>query len=365
MKDVLKDIRYKLENHLYQCEEHVRLSLVARILSELGWDIWNPLEVNSEYKPVPSEDATKVDIALFQTKYIPTAYIEIKQHGKLEKEISRIEKQLRDYCRDNTALFAIMTDGEKWRFYYSQTGGEFSQKCFKVLDIRNDDLDELCESFQLFLSKESIESGKAKKEAEDYLQLNQKQRAIEDAIPIAKKTVQEPPFPRLTEAIVQIVAQSGITISESEAESYLMDNSSRIKAQPQDSDKSKTAEKSNNGSKERSLLNIDLQPPDFAKKDPINVFVIDEWYPAKTWQQVKEFTYKVILDKLISANLPKTCQVSRDPSYFPRNPKKIGNTGYYYDGNHGSVAIVHQCRKAMEKAGFNPDTQWGYELKPE
>lgn len=365
MKDVLKDIRYKLENHLYQCEEHIRLSLVARLLNELGWDIWNPLEVNSEYKPVPSEDATKVDIALFQTKYIPAAYIEIKQHGKLDKEISKIEKQLRDYCRDNTALFAIMTDGEKWRFYYSQTGGEFSQKCFKALDIRNDDLDELAEAFRLFLSKDSIESGEAKKEAEDYLQLNQKQRAIEDSIQLAKKIVLEPPFPRLTEVIVSVVAQSGITITESEAEAYLLENSSRIRTMPTEAEKQTANTNPNNGRQISYHGDECLQPPNFAKKDPVRVFVIDQWYSAQTWQQVKEFTYKVILDKLINANLPKTCQVSRDPSYFPRNPKKIGNSGYYYDGNHGSVAIVHQCRTAMEKAGFNPDTQWGYELKPE
>ncbi len=365
MKDVLKDIRYKLENHLYQCEEHIRLSLVARLLYELGWDIWNPLEVNAEYKPVPNEDATKVDIALFQTKYIPTAYIEIKQHGKMDKEISSIERQLRDYCRDNTALFAIMTDGEKWRFYYSQTGGEFSQKCFKALDIKNDDLDELAESFRLFLSKKSIESGEAKKAAEDYLQLNQKQRAIEDSIPIARKIVLEPPFPRLTEVIVNIVAQSGIAISESEAELYLLENSSRIRTIPTETEKPITKTIANINNQTRYHRNNALQPPNFARKNPVRVFVIDEWYPAQSWQQVKEFTYNAILDKIVNANLPKTCQVSRDPSYFPRRPKKIGNTGYYYDGNHGSVAIVHQCRKVMEVAGYDPNTQWGYELQSE
>ncbi len=161
LKSVLNDIREKLANSLYECEEHIRLSLVLRVLYELGWDIWNPCEVNAEYKPVPTEDKKKVDIALFQTKYVPTAYIEIKQHGTLDKGISSVERQLRDYCRDNTAPFSIITDGEKWRFYYSQTGGKFSDKFFKVLDIKSDDLDELAEAFRLFLSKSSIESGEA------------------------------------------------------------------------------------------------------------------------------------------------------------------------------------------------------------
>ena len=50
--------------------------------------------------------------------------------GKIDSDLLRIEQQLRDYNRNNTAQFSIITDGRKWRFYYSQTGGEFSHKCF-------------------------------------------------------------------------------------------------------------------------------------------------------------------------------------------------------------------------------------------
>ena len=49
MRDTLVDIHEKLRNGSYQNEEHVRLSLVARILQELDWDIWNPREVNAEF----------------------------------------------------------------------------------------------------------------------------------------------------------------------------------------------------------------------------------------------------------------------------------------------------------------------------
>ena len=40
LKDALKDIRYKLANRFYECED-IRLSLVSGYY-ELGWDIWNP-----------------------------------------------------------------------------------------------------------------------------------------------------------------------------------------------------------------------------------------------------------------------------------------------------------------------------------
>jgi predicted type IV restriction endonuclease len=38
LRETLKDIRCKLVAGVYQNEEHVRLSLVARVLQALGWE---------------------------------------------------------------------------------------------------------------------------------------------------------------------------------------------------------------------------------------------------------------------------------------------------------------------------------------
>ena len=78
MKDVVTDILRKLSDGVYKNEEHVRLSLVSRILQELGWDLWNPNEVNSEFPVIPQEDKTRVDLALFLTPYVPSVFLEIK-----------------------------------------------------------------------------------------------------------------------------------------------------------------------------------------------------------------------------------------------------------------------------------------------
>jgi hypothetical protein len=228
MNDVLLDIRNKLVKNFYQNEEHVRLSLVARILYELDWDIWNPLEVNTEFRAVPQEDSTKVDIALFRNRYLPpSVFIEIKAVGKVDAALAKIEHQLRDYNRNNTAEFSIITDGRKWRFYYSQTGGEFSRKCFKVIDVLNDELTDLVETFNLFLSKSKIDNGDAKNEAERLLQLNQKQRALEDAFPKAKRMISEPPFPSLPEALVKVVSELGFHVTLTEASKFAAENIDR------------------------------------------------------------------------------------------------------------------------------------------
>lgn len=221
MKEILVEIREYINNKYFVNEENVRFSLVARLLQKLGWDIWNPKEVFTEYPVLPNEDFTRVDIALFENIFSPSVFIEIKAIGKLESDLSKHEIQLRDYNRNNTALFSIITDGKLWRFYYSQAGGEFSQKCFKVLDLQNDDLEDIELSLYAFLSKEEINNGNAKNEAETYLRLSQKQRAMEDVLPQARRLVLEPPFPSLPQAIVELVKKFRIIVTIEEASKFI------------------------------------------------------------------------------------------------------------------------------------------------
>ncbi len=221
MKQVLEDIRQKLRDRVYKNEEHVRLSLVARLLIELGWDVWNPAEVYTEFLPAPDEDSTRVDVALFLNAFSPSVFIEVKAADKLQGDIRQFESQLRDYNRNNTALFTIITDGQRWRFYYSQTGGEFSKKCFKTLDLLADEFDELENAFRIFLSKSEVASGSARRNAESYLQLSQVEKAMEVAMPQARKAVLEPPYPSLPEAIVKLVADIGLIVTLEKATRFI------------------------------------------------------------------------------------------------------------------------------------------------
>jgi hypothetical protein len=221
MKTTLEDIRNKISKNYYSNEEHIRLNLILRLLEKLGWDIWNPKEVYAEFLVAPEEDKTKVDLALFHNSISPSIFIEVKYLGKIFEKLSLIERQLRNYNRDNTATFSIITDGRIWRLYYSQTGGEFKKKCFKQIDLLNDDLEDIELIFLTFLSKSEIQNGNAEKEADKYLTLSQIQKAMEDALPEARRLIQEPPYLSLPECLVTIVKESGRTISIDEAIEYI------------------------------------------------------------------------------------------------------------------------------------------------
>jgi hypothetical protein len=129
-------------------------------------------------------------------------------------------------------LFSIITDGRKWRFYYSQAGGEFSQKCFKILDLFEDDLDDVETFMKVFLTKSEVASGNAEQDARSYLQLSQKQRAMDDALPQARRMVDQPPFPSLPQALVERVLVSGFKITIEEASQFIQNNKPLEKLMP-------------------------------------------------------------------------------------------------------------------------------------
>ena len=221
MKETLADIKSKLQSGDYSNEEHVRLSLVARVLQKLDWDIWDPTEVNAEFVVVPTEDKTRVDIALFNRPTLPSVFIEIKAVGQMQGRLQDVERQVRDYNRNNTALFSVITDGRDWRFYYSQTAGEFSQKCFESFNLEDDNVEDIERSLMTFLKRSEIANDNSRREAESYLQLSQKQRAMEDCLPEARRLLHEPPFPSLPEALVNLVREKGFTISHEEAVEFI------------------------------------------------------------------------------------------------------------------------------------------------
>lgn len=223
MQEILLDIRQRLRRQEYKNEEHVRLSLVARVVQGLGWDVWNPTEVYTEFKATKKEDNTRVDVALFTPGFEATAvFIECKGVGAFAADLAAVERQLRDYNRDHTALFTVITDGRHWRFYFSFTSGEFKDKLFCKFDLQEDALDEIAGYFDTFLLRDNILNHSARRKAEAYLMLGKKERAMQDVLPDAQKLVSQPPFPSLPAAMVLLLAAKALTITPAEAQAFLI-----------------------------------------------------------------------------------------------------------------------------------------------
>jgi hypothetical protein len=312
MEKLLADIKEKLLNNVYKNEEHIRLSLVCRLLLKLGWDIWNPTEVNTEFPPTRSEDNTKVDIALFAQGSIPSIFIETKALGKLVSNLSNIERQVRDYNRNNTAPFSVITDGRIWRFYFSQTAGEFHEKCFKECDLINDDLDSIGELLELFIGKDNILSGRAESEALQYLQFTQLEKAVQDLSSQARQMTYVHPYPRLPEALAELLSRKRFDVSETQAAELLrrMDTPqpSTITFSPSKNHIENELPLKKNFAKSFDKTK-DLSPRKNGKRKPA--------------QKIRKFSFEGNLYPINTARgcLRKLCEILRDKD--PRNLEKL------------------------------------------
>lgn len=322
MKTILEDIKEKLINRSYKNEEHIRFSLVSRILKSLEWDIWNSEEVNTEFSP--RGERGKIDIALFMNQFVPPIYIEIKAADKLSNanELNKAESQLRDYNVDLTALFTILTDGNQWRFYYSQEGGTFSQKCFKVVELLRDDIEDVEYAFISFLRKSEISNGSAKKEAYEYLQMSRKQQIMEESMANAKREQDSDPLLNLVDALCDEVKRKGIIISKNDAIDFLNidKNKKKRKTVVIESKKSKVSSIStpnqNNGIRDSEVKIYSLSKPyklNFSKIIKGNIENVE----ANNWQNLLRLITTVLLNKRVSSD-----EITRNS---PLNVK-FGNT---------------------------------------
>jgi hypothetical protein len=221
MESLILQIRERIQKGTYKNEEHIRFSLIGNILFELGWDVWNPDEVNTEFTPNPHEDSKRVDIALFASGSVPNVFIEVKALGKLKEKLEETEVQLRNYNMNMTAPFGIITDGDEWRFYYALTSGSFSEKMFRRFSLMSDEVEDIVNALNTFLKKQSILDDTAETEAEKYLKLNQKQRVIADCLPDANRDTRESPYPSFPDALIARVEKKGYTISKDEAIKFI------------------------------------------------------------------------------------------------------------------------------------------------
>ena len=111
LKKHIDDIREGLQKGLFLNEAAVSDSIVRRLLDALDWPIYNPQLVFPQY-PV---EGGKVDFALCHPLLEPCVFIEVKHVGNIEGA----EEQLFRYAFRRGVPIAILTDGQKWRFFLS------------------------------------------------------------------------------------------------------------------------------------------------------------------------------------------------------------------------------------------------------
>ncbi len=223
MLELLTDIRQRLEEHQYQNEEQIRLSLVARVLHGLGWNIWDPREVHTEHQALAQEkNYTKTDLTLRIFGHDPQGVlIECKRMKLLLPQLAKVEEQVIGYNKNNLAHLVVLTDGQHWRLYYTPAQVSFSQRLFARYDLLADDLATLASGLTQFLSRACVADGHARLAARQAWLLAWERQQMSDLQPAVAQRMNQKPYVSRPQALVELMAKSGFAITPEKAEGFL------------------------------------------------------------------------------------------------------------------------------------------------
>ena len=177
LKEHIDDIRDAIKRGEFPSEALVSQGIVRRLLDALGWRQFDPQIVIPEY-PVPDG---RVDFALCHPASKPIVFIEVKQVGKSDGA----ERQLFKYAFHAGMPIAVLTDGQKWQFFYPIGQGNYEERRVYTLDIIETDNEEIVRRLNRYLSYESVYTGEAAKDIADDYQNASNQRLIEEKLPEA------------------------------------------------------------------------------------------------------------------------------------------------------------------------------------
>ena len=184
LKEHIDDIREGLKINRYPDEAAVSQGIVLRLLGTLDWSTFDTQAVFPQY----GIEGRKVDFALCHPPSKPIVFIEVKRVGNIEGA----ERQLFEYAFHEGIPIAILTDGQKWRFFYPIGQGDYRERKVHEMDLTEGDSEEKAKRLNRYLNYESVRTEKAveaiKKDYEKVVQ----QRQVATRLPEAwSKLVEE------------------------------------------------------------------------------------------------------------------------------------------------------------------------------
>ena len=225
LKEHIDDIRDNLEKGLFINEAAVSDSIVRRLLDALDWPIYNPQLVFPQY-PV---EGGKVDFALCYPLLEPCVFIEVKQVGNIEGA----EEQLFRYAFRRGVPIAILTDGQKWRFFYPIGQGDYRERMVHEIDLTGGDGEENANRLSRYLNYESIRTGEAVKAIEEDYQNVSRQRQVATRLPEAWNKLVEDADEFLLDVVAEKVESlCGYRPTNEQVLGFLKDLGRKTKSEP-------------------------------------------------------------------------------------------------------------------------------------
>jgi len=157
-------------------EASTKQAVVLRLLSFLGWDIFNVGEVYPDY----AIGTANVSYAL-RTRNTNKIFIEVK---RVHKQLDNHQKALVNLGTREGVNMVVLTNGITWWFYLMAASGSWQQKWFYTIDIVKQRPDAFVTQLIDLLDKDKVTKGQSLKTAKSLFQ-EKKQKLAADFLPEA------------------------------------------------------------------------------------------------------------------------------------------------------------------------------------
>ena len=157
-------------------EASTKQAVVLRMLSFLGWDIFNVDEVCPDY----AANSSHVSYAL-RTGDTNKIFVEVKKIGE---KLDNHQKKFVDIASGEGADIAVLTNGLTWWFYLSSSNGSWQQKWFYSVDFFTQEPDTFVPHLVDLLTMNKVSKGQALKTAKNLFR-DIKQKMAADFLPKA------------------------------------------------------------------------------------------------------------------------------------------------------------------------------------
>ena len=176
-------------------EPAVKQGIVLKLLSLLEWD---PFDIN-QIKPEYVVEDGKIDFSLLH-KNSSKVFIGVR---KEVEALTEYQEELSNYAVQDEVPLVVLTDGIVWWFCLPHLDGPAEEKRFYTMNVNERKAEEVAQTFEIFLSKENVQSGKAVKAAEEVYNERKKLHLIRENLPKAWEKVLSEPEKWLHEVLAQ------------------------------------------------------------------------------------------------------------------------------------------------------------------
>ena len=155
-------------------EQATREMAVNPVIDALGWDTFNPDEVDREY----SVRGGRVDYCL-RAPSRNLVLIEVKRAGT---DLDDHEEQLLRYAFDEGVPLAALTNGLLWWLYLPRAEGRWKQRRFYRIDLHEEDPASTAAALHRFLNHDRLLDGSALQEAQREFDSQERDRRLRSAL---------------------------------------------------------------------------------------------------------------------------------------------------------------------------------------